>query len=111
MELVGISEISDMAGVTRQAVSNWRSRDPSFPKPLAELSAGPVWDKKTISEWLVERVESKKVPSNVQKAVASIDNVLANEYVEPHIVKFMEQRVALWMIRLKNLRKNLKNST
>jgi chromosome partitioning protein len=52
MELVGVSEIAELAGVSRQAVSNWRSRSKNFPSPLAELSSGPVWLKENIENWL-----------------------------------------------------------
>lgn len=52
MDLVGISEIAALAGVSRQAVSNWRSRSKNFPAPIAELSSGPVWHKEEIEEWL-----------------------------------------------------------
>jgi len=41
--LMGLTEIAHHFGVTRQVVSNWRERDPSFPLPSAELACGPVW--------------------------------------------------------------------
>jgi len=50
--LVGISEISELAGVTKQAVANWRQRFEHFPKPVQTLQAGPVWDAEVIAEWL-----------------------------------------------------------
>lgn len=52
MELMGISEIAQMAGVSRQVVSNWRTRSKNFPAPVAELSSGPVWLKEHIENWL-----------------------------------------------------------
>lgn len=57
-DLVGINEIADMAGVSRQAVANWRVRFADFPKPLAELKAGPVFRTQTVKSWLRKR----KVP-------------------------------------------------
>ena len=54
-ELVGINEIADLAGVSRQAVSNWRARAADFPKPIAELKAGPVFRKSQIRSWLRTR--------------------------------------------------------
>lgn len=53
--LVGVSEIAAMVGMSRQAVSNWRKRHKDFPKPLAELEGGPVFHYKTIEQWLVKR--------------------------------------------------------
>lgn len=54
MELVGTSEIAALASTSRSAVSNWVSRDPSFPKPLADLACGQIWDKKEIEVWLAK---------------------------------------------------------
>lgn len=42
-ELWGVREVANYAGVTPQAVSNWRKRYRDFPEPLAELHLGPVW--------------------------------------------------------------------
>lgn len=52
MELVGISEIAALASTSRSAVSNWVTRDPSFPKPVADLACGQIWDKREIDSWL-----------------------------------------------------------
>lgn len=54
-DLVGISEIADLAGVTKQAVANWRVRCSDFPKPLKELRAGPVFRLGPIMAWLGTR--------------------------------------------------------
>lgn len=51
-KLVGISEIAELAGVTKQAVANWRQRFDHFPKPVQTLQAGPVWDTEVIADWL-----------------------------------------------------------
>jgi hypothetical protein len=51
-DLVGINEIAAMAGVTSQAVTNWRARSADFPSPLSELASGPVFRKSQIRAWL-----------------------------------------------------------
>lgn len=51
-ELVGIAEIAEIAGRSRQAVANWRVRADDFPKPIAELAAGPVFRRSQIRSWL-----------------------------------------------------------
>lgn len=51
-KLVGISEIAEIAGVTKQAVANWRQRFDHFPKPVQTLQAGSVWDAEVIADWL-----------------------------------------------------------
>lgn len=57
-DLIGINEIADIAGVSRQAVANWRVRFADFPRPLTELKAGPVFRTRQIKAWLRKR----KVP-------------------------------------------------
>jgi chromosome partitioning protein len=57
-DLIGINEIAEMAGVSRQAVANWRARFEDFPKPLAELRAGPVFRARQVKAWL----RTRKVP-------------------------------------------------
>ncbi|POR45556.1 Z1 domain-containing protein [Bosea psychrotolerans] len=51
-DLVGISEIATMAGVSAQAVANWRVRSSDFPQPLKELASGPVFRRTQIRAWL-----------------------------------------------------------
>jgi len=50
--LLGISEIADLAGVSKQAVSNWRMRYDHFPRPLQNLQSGPVWEREKIESWV-----------------------------------------------------------
>lgn len=54
-ELVGINEIAEMAGRSRQAVANWRVRHSDFPSPVVELAAGPVFRRSQIRSWLRKR--------------------------------------------------------
>lgn len=51
-DIVGINEIAEIAGVSRQAVVNWRSRAADFPHPLRELASGPVFRGAQIRAWL-----------------------------------------------------------
>ena len=57
-DFLGINEIAEIAGVSRQAVANWRSRIPDFPKPVADLRSGPVFRARDVRAWLRRR----KVP-------------------------------------------------
>ena len=50
--LVGIAEIADLAGVTKQAVSNWRHRYDHFPRPIQDLQSGSVWDREQVADWV-----------------------------------------------------------
>jgi chromosome partitioning protein len=51
-DLVGISEVAELARVSRQAVANWRLRYDNFPKPLQQLQSGPVWRREAIEAWV-----------------------------------------------------------
>jgi hypothetical protein len=51
-DIVGINEIAAMAGVSSQAVTNWRARAADFPRPLSELASGPVFRRAQIRAWL-----------------------------------------------------------
>jgi chromosome partitioning protein len=50
--LLGIAEIADLAGVTKQAVSNWRVRYDDFPRPIQKLQSGPVWEREKVEVWV-----------------------------------------------------------
>jgi chromosome partitioning protein len=54
-DLIGIYEIAEFAGVTKAAVVNWRKRVKDFPKPIAELKSGPVFNSSQIRAWLKRR--------------------------------------------------------
>ena len=54
-DLPGINEIAELAGVSRQAVANWRARFPDFPQPVADLKAGPIFRARQIQGWLRRR--------------------------------------------------------
>jgi hypothetical protein len=42
-DIVGISEIAEDCGVSKQAVNNWRSRFDDWPEPVAELKMGAIY--------------------------------------------------------------------
>lgn len=54
-ELVGVAEIAELFGVSRQAASNWRERHADFPSPVASLKSGPVWQLPDILAWAKDR--------------------------------------------------------
>ena len=49
-DLVGVAEIADMLGVTRQRVHQLMQA-PDFPNPVAELSAGRIWNRDEVEAW------------------------------------------------------------
>jgi hypothetical protein len=53
--LMGIAEIAELAGSSRQAITNLRARDYNFPAPLAELRSGPVFREQDVRTYLHSR--------------------------------------------------------
>ncbi|HRD59943.1 MAG TPA: DNA-binding protein [Nocardioides sp.] len=53
MDLMGVTEIAAMLGVSGQRVSQL-SRTRAFPEPVAELAAGRVWLRADVEKWARE---------------------------------------------------------
>jgi hypothetical protein len=51
LDLVGVAEIADRLGTSRFTVHHWRQHHSEFPRPLAELKAGPVWAWPEVELW------------------------------------------------------------
>jgi chromosome partitioning protein len=83
VDLVGAAEVAEMLGVTKQTLTNWRTRNASFPDPVAELKSGPVWKSAEIVEWAkgagvqVETSKSKAltVPATKSAVVVAVVNM------------------------------------
>ena len=48
--LVGVQEIAELLGVTRQRVDQL-SRSEGFPEPEVELASGRIWLREVVEEW------------------------------------------------------------
>jgi hypothetical protein len=48
--LVGIAEIADLLGVTKNTAVKY-TRRPDFPEPLDRLASGPVWSRQALDGW------------------------------------------------------------
>lgn len=55
--LVGMAEIAEMLGVTRQRVAQLIESYEDFPKPEVELSGGRVWSRTAIETWIATHPE------------------------------------------------------
>jgi hypothetical protein len=53
--LVAPSDIAEMTGVSRAAVSNWKKRNDDFPEPVAGTTTKPLFDRVAVVEWLTSR--------------------------------------------------------
>ena len=47
----GVSEVAALLGVSRQRVAELRGK-PGFPAPVAEISAGPIWEVSSLNRFL-----------------------------------------------------------
>lgn len=70
--LVGVSEIARALGVSKQRVSELRRRQ-DFPKPVAELAAGPVWTDVSLNHFVLgwERRPGRPVAGGKGRTKAS----------------------------------------
>ena len=50
-DLVGVAEIAQMLGVTRQRVNAIANTHADFPKPAAVLTAGRIWQRADVLVW------------------------------------------------------------
>lgn len=64
---VTLAEIARIAGVGRAAVSNWRRRYPTFPKPVGGTDASPTFSLETVEAWLREHKGSKVRPGALER--------------------------------------------
>ncbi|MBK7357242.1 hypothetical protein [Propionivibrio sp.] len=80
MELVGISEIAALASTSRAAISNWVSRDPSFPEPVADLACGQIWNKQEIELWLRKNNHLREGNMDA-KANLQVGQIYTHDYI------------------------------
>ena len=52
LDLVGVAEIADLLGVSRQRVHAIVRAYDDFPAPVAELSAGKIWLRFDVIDWI-----------------------------------------------------------
>jgi hypothetical protein len=53
VDLVGVTEIGEMLGVSRQRADQLAG-EPGFPDPIGEIRAGRIWNKEDIEAWARE---------------------------------------------------------
>lgn len=70
--LVSISDIADLAGVSRPAVSNWRKRHAGFPAPRVQAPAGALFALDDVERWLIEeeKIEAPIPPGRIIRQLA-----------------------------------------
>jgi predicted DNA-binding transcriptional regulator AlpA len=51
MELLGVTEIGMLLGVSKQRADQL-TRTQGFPKPVSELASGRIWRKSDVTKWI-----------------------------------------------------------
>ena len=51
LDLVGVAEIAEMLGISRQRVHAISQSHDEFPAPVADLSAGKIWHRHEVVAW------------------------------------------------------------
>lgn len=63
---MGVAEIAQMLGVSRQRVHAISSRSHRFPEPVATLSAGKIWLRSDVEAWA--RSEGRSIEQSPRRA-------------------------------------------
>jgi uncharacterized protein len=58
-DIVSVAEISERAGRPISTVQSWRRRDSTFPRPLVELAAGPIWRWPDVDAWIAAKAQRR----------------------------------------------------
>ena len=72
-DVVGYSEIADMAGVSRQAARLWGS-NPTFPPAVIETAQGPLRLKAAVQAWIEANPPRRRRTTNPSAASLCIDS-------------------------------------
>lgn len=59
--LMGVGEIADLLGVSRQRVDALFRSDPAFPAPTVELLSGRVWERAAVEAWAAQRRDRRRL--------------------------------------------------
>lgn len=58
--LVGIAEIADMLGVSRQRAHRIYQTHADFPSPEVELKAGLIWSRESVEDWMCSHPDRQR---------------------------------------------------
>ena len=69
--LLGLTEIAELLGVSRQRVDQLSNSYPDFPEPEADLASGRIWSKAAIEGWLA--IHPERAPGRVEGVPVRFD--------------------------------------
>ena len=68
LDLVGVAEVREILGVSRQRVHQIVRDHPDFPEEVADLAAGKIWYRSEIVQWAKQRSERGNVGKEASKS-------------------------------------------
>jgi predicted DNA-binding transcriptional regulator AlpA len=54
VDVLGVTEVAALLGMSRQRVDKLSHTDPDFPEPVTTLGRGRLWEKAAIEKWARE---------------------------------------------------------
>lgn len=81
-DLVSITEISRRAGRSTNTIQSWRRRYQAFPKPIAQLAAGPIWDWDAVARWILHRSAGQARRRDGREGDTAVANLPGFELVQ-----------------------------
>jgi predicted DNA-binding transcriptional regulator AlpA len=58
-EVVGLTEVAELLGVTKRTVQRYYSERDDFPEPLGHLAGGRVWLRSDVEAWAKQTLPLK----------------------------------------------------
>jgi hypothetical protein len=83
--LIGVAEFATLCGVTKQVICNWKTRYPTFPKPIQELALGPIWFQWQARLW--SQLWSVQCEEKIRKASDKIKKESVMEKPKVYLLK------------------------
>lgn len=74
--LLAPSDIADLAGVSRAAVSNWRKRMSDFPEPTEGSASKPLFAAKDVEAWLTAHPDKRKPDTSADSSTRAWESRL-----------------------------------
>lgn len=94
--LVAASDIAELAGVSRAAVSNWRRRHDSFPAQAAGTRAKPLYELGQVTSWLTAQgysVSQMPAEATVWSALNTLRGAFSPEQAASVVLAVAGERV------------------
>lgn len=76
---LSLQKIANLAGVSKSAVTNWKSRFDDFPEPVLAVSSprSPLYLKEQVFEWLIAHQKVNEDDLAGRQAYANMENILS----------------------------------